>query len=262
MPRDSPHVLHLPHASRVIPPDLRSSLLLSDDELERELDRMTDHSTDELFLADASTGHVVRHEVSRLVLDPERFLDDAREPAAEYGMGVIYTRTSSGSRLREEPTPAERAALIERFYVPHHEHLTAAVDQALASHDYCLILDAHSFPAAPLPHEQASDEPRPMICLGTDAFHTPDWLAELASDAFLTSRFSPVSMNQPYSGSIVPTKHYLEEERVFSLMVEVHRDIYWDEERGCPGPDFRRVQLALRRALTLVRGRVALRFMP
>jgi hypothetical protein len=38
--------------------------------------------------------------VSRLVVDPERFVDDATEPMAACGMGVIYTQTSQRMPLR------------------------------------------------------------------------------------------------------------------------------------------------------------------
>jgi hypothetical protein len=51
-------VLHLPHASTVIPADERASIHLSDDGLALELLRMTDHYTDELFAlrADEATA--------------------------------------------------------------------------------------------------------------------------------------------------------------------------------------------------------------
>jgi N-formylglutamate deformylase len=52
--------------------------------------------------------------VSRLVVDPERFTDDAREPMARKGMGVIYTRTASGEPLRRPPSDDERQRTCSR----------------------------------------------------------------------------------------------------------------------------------------------------
>ena len=43
-------VLHIPHASTFIPKAQRQALLLSDDELDEEVRRMTDHFTDEIFM--------------------------------------------------------------------------------------------------------------------------------------------------------------------------------------------------------------------
>jgi N-formylglutamate deformylase len=111
-------VLHIPHSSTAIPSDLRCHLLLSDEELERELLLMTDWYTDEIFVLEDSVS--VRFPVSRLVLDPERFLEDSKEIMSLQGMGIIYTRTCTGALLRDDPTPVERSDLIGRFYVPHH----------------------------------------------------------------------------------------------------------------------------------------------
>jgi N-formylglutamate deformylase len=44
----SPVVLHIPHASMSIPEDVRSTFLLDDAVIERELLVMTDHFTDEI----------------------------------------------------------------------------------------------------------------------------------------------------------------------------------------------------------------------
>ncbi|HEU4752362.1 MAG TPA: N-formylglutamate amidohydrolase, partial [Armatimonadota bacterium] len=113
-----PVVLHVPHASVEIPADVRQTLTISDKELERELLRMTDRYTDELFAVPGATS--VLFPVSRLVVDPERFPEDADEPMSRGGMGAVYTRTSDGDALRGDLTVEERAALLERFYHPHH----------------------------------------------------------------------------------------------------------------------------------------------
>src|SRR6266545_5203929 len=93
-----PAVIHLPHSSAVVPPEFRDAIVLDDEELRLELLRITDWFTDELFPVPSRQGKVVRFPLSRLVLDPERFLDDEVEPMAARGMGVIYTQTSHGDR--------------------------------------------------------------------------------------------------------------------------------------------------------------------
>ncbi len=47
----SPVLIHVPHASRVIPPEVRADLLLTDTELAAELDEATDTATDEIAAA-------------------------------------------------------------------------------------------------------------------------------------------------------------------------------------------------------------------
>jgi len=44
-------IVHVPHASRVVPADVRTEFVLDDAVLARELDLLTDHYTDELFPA-------------------------------------------------------------------------------------------------------------------------------------------------------------------------------------------------------------------
>ena len=124
-------VLHIPHASTVIPKVQRQALLLSDDELDVEVRRMTDHFTDEIFADLVEEDRSVIFPVSRLVLDPERFVDDSEEPMAARGMGVIYTQGSSGQKLRDPPSPEERKGLLDIFYRSHHQALTSAVDRVL-----------------------------------------------------------------------------------------------------------------------------------
>jgi N-formylglutamate deformylase len=66
-----PVVVHVPHASTVIPRTVRPQLLLDHAELQDELLRMTDRYTDELFALPATMGTTVRFPVSRLVVDFE-----------------------------------------------------------------------------------------------------------------------------------------------------------------------------------------------
>ena len=58
--------------------------------------------------------------ISRLVVDPERFHDDSKEPMSRVGVGVIYIRGTLQQKLREAPRPSVRQQLLDQFYHPHH----------------------------------------------------------------------------------------------------------------------------------------------
>ena len=174
-------------------------------------------------------------------------------------MGAVYTATHEGDPerqpLRRPLEAGERAALMAGYYRPHHARLERAVDDALRDHGRCLIVDAHSYPAWPLPYEKLiwpEGDPgwkhRPAVCLGSDAFHTPLWLQDAAYEAF-AARFGSVCFNRPFAGTIVPLRYYGRDTRVASIMVEVRRDQYMDEETGEKLPGFDDVAASIQEAV-------------
>jgi N-formylglutamate deformylase len=239
-------VLHLPHDATDIPEGIRSQVLLDDESLGQELLRMTDHHTARLFMPPNSPCVAVRAPVSRLVVDVERFADDAREPMAARGMGVVYTVTSGLKPLRRHLSQAERARLLAAYYVPHHEDLEAAVRKAIADHGRCLVVDCHSFPAKALPYELVDPAiPRPDICIGTDPFHTAASLSDAYVSAFAGAGFV-VGTNDPFAGALVPAFAYRRDRRVHAIMVEVNRQLYMSEADGSPRSDFEEVSRKVR----------------
>ena len=123
-------IFHIPHSSKVVPKEQRGALDLDDHQLNKELIAVTDAYTDELFGTHAKeSGSVIIFPISRLIVDPERFLDDKEEIMVKFGMGVIYTNTSDGKILRKKPSKAERESLIRKYYIPHHEFLAKAVEK-------------------------------------------------------------------------------------------------------------------------------------
>jgi N-formylglutamate amidohydrolase len=233
-------VAHVPHASTVIPPDIRARLLPDDDALAAELVRMTDWHTDALFAFTGDLGAIrLVNGRSRLVVDPERFADDTLEPMAAVGQGAVYTRLSSGGVLRE-PGAADREALLAAFFHPYHGALDALVAGAVERHERCLVLDCHSFATIPLPTEPDQSPGRPDICIGTDAFHTPPSLAS-ALVMLLREEGFEVAVDRPFTGAMVPLPAYGRDRRVAAVMVEVRRGLYCDEATGGRLPAFRDV---------------------
>jgi N-formylglutamate deformylase len=233
-----PLLVHVPHSSTKIPDDLRASFVLDDAQLEAELLAMTDRYTDELFAAVLDLGGLmVVNRTSRLVIDPERFLDDADEPMTAKGMGAVYRRTSAGASLREASFgPADRERLMRRFFEPYAMALERAVTELLEEFGACYIVDGHSFPSAPLPYEDAA-LCRPEVCLGHEPFHV-DAQLPLELERTLRGHGVEVAHNQPFAGSYVPLRHYRKDHRVRSVMLELRRDLYMDEGTGDRTPSF------------------------
>ncbi|WP_406730528.1 N-formylglutamate amidohydrolase [Streptomyces sp. NBC_01794] len=232
---DSPVILHVPHSSRAIPTDVRGGIVLDDRALELELDHITDSHTAEIAAAAVEAAPIAPwrfvNGLSRLVIDPERFPDE-REEMLAVGMGAVYTQTTHRERLR--PPGADPRPLIDRYFHPYSEAMTAAVGARLEAVGRAVVIDVHSYPTERLPYELHGDGPRPPVCLGTDDFHTPEELLAHAEEAF--AYFGGTGVNSPFAGTYVPLKYYGKVPRVSALMIEIRRDTYMSEPGGAAGP--------------------------
>ncbi|MEU2052229.1 N-formylglutamate amidohydrolase [Streptomyces bungoensis] len=241
---DSPVLLHVPHSARAIPGDVREGIVLDDAALGRELDHITDAHTDGIAERAAELAGVrpwrFVNRLSRLVVDPERFPDE-REEMLAVGMGAVYTRTTHRGALRAPDT--DPGPLVERYFRPYAQAMSDAVAERLAATGRAVVIDVHSYPAKALPYELHGAGPRPPVCLGTDAFHTPPELAEAARSAF--AGCGETGLDSPFSGTYVPLEYYGTDARVTALMVEIRRDTYMTEPGGPAGPDLERLARAL-----------------
>lgn len=230
---NSPLIIHVPHAGTRIPADVRRGLLLADDELATEIAKMTDWHTDgmaqDALASSDVSATVFTNRLSRLVVDPERLLDD-REPMAAIGMGAVY-RVTSGLQPLRRPDRGEEERLLNDWFHPYAAALNQLVDETLADHGQAVIIDLHSFPSIALPYELDAAAARPGLCLGTDRIHTPATLLDAAVDAF-DGISGGVAEDTPFSGTYVPLPHWGRTPAVGSIMIEVRRDLYQVEPGG------------------------------
>jgi N-formylglutamate amidohydrolase len=223
----SPVLIHIPHASPAISKEDFNDFLPSGGEMRHELIRLTDWYTDELFGGDWAPQNVLQFQHSRLVVDVERFASDDEEPCAKVGMGATYVKTTRGEPLRRLST-SRREELIRKYYEPHHQIFTEKVIQILEKFSRCVIIDGHSYPTEPLP-TQTNYMSTPEIGIGTDDSFTSPELIELTENYF-KSHGLDVGLNQPFHGTIIPAQIYKSKDsRVQSVMIEVRRDLYIDE---------------------------------
>ncbi|MFF7333263.1 N-formylglutamate amidohydrolase [Streptomyces sp. NPDC008150] len=246
---ESPVILHVPHSARAVPADVRAGIVLDDAALGRELDHLTDAHTARIAAEAAAlcalTPWRFVNRLSRLVVDPERFPDE-REEMRAVGMGAVYTRTAHGEVLRTDDVAQQ--PLLDRYFTPYARAMTLAVADRLAATGRAVVVDVHSYPTARLPYELHGDGPRPPVCLGTDAFHTPAALLDAARDAF--AGFGGTGVDSPFAGAYVPLDFYGADVRVAALMVEIRRDTYMGEPGGPAGPGLSALAAALADVVT------------
>ena len=228
--QDSKIILHVPHSATFIPDDLRKDILLSDQELKAELDEMTDTFTEAIALKAAelsgSKPWLFINTYSRLVIDPERFPDE-REAMNAVGMGAVYQKTSIGTQLRN-PDPILENQLLDAYFHPYAKAISDLVAQRFASLGEVTLVDVHSYRLNQHPNAINHGQIRPPICIGTDPFHTPEWLTDAAKSAF--SIIGENYLNQPYSGTYVPLDFYEKEAKITSIMMETRADTFLTDE--------------------------------
>ena len=229
-------IVHIPHGSTNIPEMFQREFLPEKEKLHSELLCMTDWYTDELFACPDCLAII--HRYSRLVCDPERFLDPEEEIMWQKGMGMYYTRMSDGNLLKRNPLCSLEGLRTYgkalKIYQQHHSRLTEAVQYQLKYFGKALLIDGHSFSEMVLPYEPTENHQlyRPEICLGADSIFTPDALLCTAKEYF-TKEGLEVAVNTPFAGTIVPEPFYSQKDkRVKSLMIEVNRSLYMNEKTG------------------------------
>lgn len=193
-------ILHIPHSS--------DNLLGRDIPLQDRL-LLTDWFTDELFSA-SGIGERIQFDVSRFVIDVERFPDD-KEPLYKQGFGICYTKTLDGKDIEVR----DKDKLLER-YNDHHKKLNSLTSFHLGLFPKVVIVDCHSF-------NEDLVEAKPDFCIGYNK-HEPfmDTMKKHIEANGYTCEF-----NSPYSGAMVPS-HFIENPDVYSVMIEVNKKLYMD----------------------------------
>lgn len=225
--KNSPIICNVPHSGTIIPEEFRGDFVLSQKDLDKEVLYMADNFTNYLYAELLYISSSIISKISRLVLDIERFQNEEDEPMSKVGMSALYTRTSDGEVLRN--ISEENKIALEKIYKDYHGSFTKLVHESLVKNDKAIIVDCHSFPSVPRSYEPEQELNRPDICIGVDEYHTPQKFVEILQSNFEKLGYK-VEINTPFTGSIVPMEYYKKDKRVASVMIEVNRKIYMNEE--------------------------------
>ena len=222
-----PLLISFPHSGTLLPAALR-------DRLSSEGRAVPD--TD-WFVPELYRRCLERLDVSSLVATHSRYVVDLNRPpdgAALYPgrleSAICPTETFSGDaiyRTGQEPTPAEIADRIERYWRPYHAAICEARDQILQQHGQCVIWDAHSI---------RSQAPRlfegvlPELNLGTWNGRSAgaDRIGRIVTQLAAQQRFTHV-IDGRFKGGYI-TRHYgAPQQQVHAMQLEIAQRAYMTE---------------------------------
>ena len=238
-----PYVINLPHCGLEIPEEYKSDYFLSEKELEDNIYQYADLYTDELFDPLYERFGGVKNKYSRLFFDPERFFDDDQEKMSESGLGWFYEKAI----LENVPLRnTKNKTKISQYYIDYNKQLSDKVQEKLNLYGKCTIIDCHSFSNERYWFHDKDTE-LPDICIGYDEEHVDMTVVDLIKEFF---DGYDISINSPYSGSIVPEEHYKKSENVKSVMLEINKRLYLNENNTVKSDGFDKVVFKLDMLMT------------
>jgi len=208
-----------------------SDYYLDANELKNNIFQYADLYTDELFQNLFNKFGGVKSEYSRLFIDPERFGDDAFEMMyKKFKLGWFY----ENAILEKKPLRSIRNKdKIRTYYDEHHKKLNYLTEQKLQAYKKCTVIDCHSFSNERYWFHE--DIPLPDICIGFEENHIDESLVQNIQDAF---KGYNIGINEPYQGSLVPTNYWGKDKRVKSVMIEINKKLYLEDDNITKNKDF------------------------
>lgn len=237
-------LFHIPHSSLFIPSDA-NFLETKYYELYRNINLLTDFHTDKLF-SFKSVYHNNIEEIifnyNRFYLDIERFWNDGDEVMSKVGQGAKYTHDCFGEEIRAYFNIDELNKL-KTIYDDYHNNLNETTINLINKFTNCLLIDCHSFSEILKP--DSSD-----ICIGynDDFTKLPDNTIGKIINIINDNGYS-CSINDPYSGSMIPNEIYNNEEnyngKFYSLMFEINKKIYLNDDNSINYGKFNKIKTVL-----------------
>ncbi|WP_301925718.1 N-formylglutamate amidohydrolase [Corynebacterium glaucum] len=222
--KDCPVILHVPHASRHIPDEVAADFVATPEQVETELDRVTDTGTDTLAAAaHAQFGGrcwMATNGISRVVADPGRFYNQ-RDSMEASGRGPVYTRLADGDLLR--PIGFDDSELKAKYFYPYDDAMSELVGERLRDTGAAVIVDIHSYNDQPDEYRIHAGKLLPDVCIGTHSVHSPAILTDTAARIFSEAGFK-VERNTPFTGVYIPVEFEMNA-KVLGIMFEVRDDL-------------------------------------
>jgi N-formylglutamate amidohydrolase len=160
------------------------------------------------------------------------------------GRGLIWSGYPPGLPLYDRKLPVEEVRLrIERYHAPYHRALQRELDETYSAFGGFCHVNCHSMPAVST--KMSPEGPgvaRPDITLGDrDGTTCGPALTAFVGDYFAGRGYS-VTVNDPYKGAYLLSAYSNPDKGRHSLMIELNRGLYMNEDTLEKTAGFARLQ--------------------
>lgn len=237
---NSKYLVHIPHCGTKIPQKYLDDYLIDEEELTKNIYEYADLYTNELFKNLLNYSGGIENKYSRLFFDPERFFDDdIEEMQKKYKLGWFY----ENSILKKEPLRINKNKNeISKYYMKYHQELNDLCKERIDVFGECIIIDCHSFSNDKYWFHDKDIE-LPDICIGFEEKYKDEKIIELFCDVFKDYK---ISFNNPYKGSLVPTEYYGKDFNVRSVMIEINKKLYLEDDNITKSQNYHKLETDLK----------------
>jgi len=222
----APLLVSMPHVGTHIPAELAArmtAVATQLDDTDWHVDRLYD------FLQDIGAS-VLAATHSRYVIDLNRPPDGSSLYPGKDTIGLVPLDTAHYDRLYaagNEPTAAEIASRVERYWKPYHAKLAEELARLKAAHGHALLWDAHSIVSV-LP--RFFEGKLPDLNLGTvhGVSCAPGTLERLFEVAGRAREYRAV-LNGRYVGGYITRRYGRPQENVQAVQLELAQCTYMEE---------------------------------
>ena len=247
-----PVVVTVPHAGRYFPEEFLKSTSLTEKQLRGNEDLFVDELVNPLAKCGIAvlSMNVARAfidvNLDKIELDSKMFYDYPEDKIAiennrcRFGLGLIH-------RINVENLPIYDGLLsyrevqerIKNIYDVYHRRLQQLIAKCVKKFGFCCVLDCHSMPSKIC--RIIPDSPYIDFCLG-DLFSQscpPEYTVFMQNS--LAACGYNVTTNVPYSGAFTTFNYCQPRKKIYTLQIEVNREIYADESSLNKNDNFQQV---------------------
>jgi len=244
-----PIVLSSPHSGTVFPKEFLDNVALTKDELRSSEDSFVS----EIVMNASDAGiPLISMNIPRTFIDVNRdkieidesmFFDSPKNSdiaecrRCRVGLGIIHRVVYPNKNIYNGLLSHEEGMNRIKFvYEPYHKRLKQLVDKCVRKFGFCLLIDCHSMPS--MICNFIDDDKKLSFCLCTLFDEScPTQVSEFLSKA-LEEYGHLVEFNRPYAGAYIAFNYCQPRKNIYTLQLEINRDLYMDEKTFEKKADF------------------------
>lgn len=238
---DYPLVLAVPHAGRFFPPEFLARSALDQQQLRSNEDLFVDEIVMPLsgqgipLLSMNFARAFIDANREKIELDSKMFYDYPVDNIAvdnhrcRFGLGLIHRIDADNNAIYKGLLSFDEVQeRIKNVYDVYHKRLQQLVGKCVKKFGFCVLLDCHSMPSKIC--SIIPDSPQIDFCLG-DLYSQscPPEMTDFLHQEFNQKGYN-VSVNVPYSGAFTTFNYCQPRKKIYTLQLEINREIYADEK--------------------------------